>query len=346
VPSLHLKRVVPGLVALSVLLLGIYHLKSNRLPESYSAVNLVMGTYVRVIVEADEQEGDSACRKVFDEFKRIENLMSPQVPTSLVSRLNSGEIRQADDPDLARVMRAGIEVAELSHGAFDPTVGGLVGLWDGESSRPRVPPADSIALARQLVSIGSIKVDSTRVTFEKPGLVIDLGGIAKGYAINRGLELLKKLGIRNALIDAGGDIGILGERPGGGAWRVGIQHPRKSEKIIGILKMTRGAVATSGDYQRYFVANGRRYHHIIDPKTGWPARPAVSVTVLAPEAETADALATAAFVMKPDKGLQFLEDLPRVEGVIIYNKSDPGEEEKLDYLITSGLRDKVQINLD
>lgn len=344
--SLHLKRVVPGLTALVLLLaLGLFRLKSNRPPESYSAVNLVMDTYVRVIVAADNRRGAAACQKVFAEFKRIEQLMSSQIPTSLVYRLNSGALRQADDPDLAHVLKTGIEVAKLSGGAFDPTVGALVKLWDVESPEPRVPPVDSIAMALKLVDIGAVKVESTRVSFHKRGIAVDLGGIAKGYAINRGLQLLEGLGIKNALIDAGGDIGIIGERPGGGDWRVGIQHPRNPEKIIGILKMSGGAVATSGDYQRYFMSRGHRYHHIINPKTGWPATPAVSVTVVAPGAETADALATAAFVMNPKQGLDFLEDLPRVEGVIIYNAGTE-QREKLDYLLTSGLRDKLRIDLD
>jgi len=164
---------------------------------------------------------------------------------------------------------------------------------------------------------------------------LDLGGIAKGFIVDRALSLLEGKDVQAAFLNAGGDIKVLGTKPDGSKWRVGIRDPHKKNEVKAVLLLDKGAVATSGDYERFFEQNGVRYHHIIDPKTGYPARGLSSVTVVAPNCLTADALSTAIFVLGLSEGLALLEKLPEVEGVFIT------EEGELFY--SSGLEGKLEM---
>ncbi|MFQ5835694.1 MAG: FAD:protein FMN transferase, partial [bacterium] len=161
-------------------------------------------------------------------------------------------------------------------------------------------------------------LEGDRAGFQKKGMQIDLGGIAKGYAVDRAIESLRKNGIRRALVNAGGDLYALGSGPGKEKWQVGIQDPREEDKLLGIIKVKDVGVATSGDYRRYFTIEGRRFSHIVNPKTGQTVQDVpMSVTVIAPDATTADALATGVFVLGPQKGIELIESLPQVEGMIV-----------------------------
>ena len=155
------------------------------------------------------------------------------------------------------------------------------------------------------------------VGFMVNGMGLDLGAIAKGWAVDRAMEKMMARGIRNAIIDAGGDLRVIGARPGKDFWRIGVQHPRDPGALLMTFELKDTAIVTSGDYERFFMADGVRYHHILDPATGQPARGCQSVTVLAPTAAEADACATAAFVLGPSKGLAFLRSRPGVRGVIV-----------------------------
>ena len=151
-------------------------------------------------------------------------------------------------------------------------------------------------------------------------MAIDLGGIAKGYAVDRALRVLKAAGVSSSLVDAGGDIGLLGSKPNGAPWRIGVQHPRDMREMIAVIEIDSGSVATSGDYERFFEHEGRHYHHILDPRSGYPARGLVSVTIIAPTCGLADALSTAVFVLGPEAGMQLLRRLPQAEGLLIAEK--------------------------
>ena len=164
---------------------------------------------------------------------------------------------------------------------------------------------------------------------------LDLGGIAKGYIVDRGLALLAQAGVENAFLNAGGDIAILGTKPDGTPWRVGIRHPRGADHYIAVLSMTGGAVVTSGDYERTFEAGGQRYHHILDPSTGYPAGDLTSVTITAPTATEADALSTAVFVLGPERGLALVESLPGVEAVLVTRD--------LEIMVSTGLVGKIEL---
>jgi thiamine biosynthesis lipoprotein len=176
-----------------------------------------------------------------------------------------------------------------------------------------------------LVDYKQLVVEDSLATFLTRGGSIDLGSIAKGYAVDRCVALLESLGAAAGLVDAGGDLRTFGQKPGGEPWRVGLKDPRVPDSVVTVFELTDGAVATSGDYERYFTIDNVRYHHILDPKTGFPATGSCSVTVISREACDADAIATAAFVMGPEAGMRLIESLPDVEGLII-RCTDSSEE--------------------
>jgi thiamine biosynthesis lipoprotein len=174
------------------------------------------------------------------------------------------------------------------------------------------------------------------VYLPKSGTEIDLGGIAKGYVVDRAVDVLRQSGITSASVDAGGDIRLIGGKPGGRPWRVGVRHPRERDRIIAVLELLDSAVVTSGDYERYFMLGGTRYHHLLDPDTGLPAAGLASVTVVAADATTADALSTTVFVMGRERGLALIESLPGVEAILV--------TAELDVILSSGLVGKVTVS--
>lgn len=205
------------------------------------------------------------------------------------------------------VLSAAAAFGKLSDGAFDISVQPLVDAWGFyHVKRAHVPPLDLIEAARQRVGLSawSLNTNARSVTL-KSGTRFDLGGIAKGYAVDRAIALLRTRNVPAALVNLGGNIAVLGHAPGGRPWVVGIEHPRQP-KLMGQIKLWSGAVATSGDYDRYFEVQGQRYNHIIDPRTGWPVKGMYALTVIAPSATAADALSTAAFVLGPQQGLSLI----------------------------------------
>jgi FAD:protein FMN transferase len=260
---------------------------------------LVMGTYLEVT--SDDPRAGAIVR---DEFRRVEKLMSAYDPESDVGRLNRNgraEVR----PDPLQVMAAAQEVWRQSHGAFDVTVGPLLDLWGFTDKQFREPSAAQVASAKRLVGMDKIIVHPQESVIELtvPGMRIDLGGIAKGYALDTSVRLLSQAGIRNCLINAGGQVYALGykhRRP----WVIALRHPRDPKRAYPAQQLMPGnSFSTSGDYEQYFTAQGRRFSHILDPRTGSPAQAGImSVTVSSPSAMYADALSTAIFVLGEKEG--------------------------------------------
>ena len=295
-----------------------------------SRTALVMGTLVEIKAFDDEKDKlDSAISAAFAEMTRLENLLSRHNPRSEISQLSTAAGSFTVSQETAELLQLGQSIARRSDGAFDLTLGALKKLWAIESDSPQIPTAAQLQSA--LIGIGpdALTLEGLQVQKQQPGLQVDLGGIAKGYAVDRAVDVLRQAGIQSAAVNAGGDIALLGDRQGQ-PWRIGIQHPRKNGEVLVTLPLSDCAVVTSGDYERFFERDGSRYHHIFDPRTGRPARLTQSVTVVAKDAASADALATAAFVLGPQAGLQLLEDLPDVEGLLV------GADGRL--FQTSGLR--------
>lgn len=278
---------------------------------------LLMGTTVTIEAAGlDRSSLDAALADAFAEIGSIEALMSPHQPASDVARLSAapGEVRVA--PATAEVLTCGLEVARRSGGAFDPALGRLKAAWGIEGEEPRVPAAGEIVAALRGIGPDALTLAGTLVRKREPQLAVDLGAIAKGYAVDRAIAVLQTAGVTGGAVNAGGDIRVFGSRQGR-PWRIGIQHPRQPGAVLTTLEATDRAVVTSGDYERFFEKDGRRYHHIFDPRTGYPAERCQSVTVLAPTAMLADALATALFVLGPEEGLLLLRDYPGVDALIV-----------------------------
>ncbi|HLG31007.1 MAG TPA: FAD:protein FMN transferase, partial [Candidatus Brocadiales bacterium] len=207
-------------------------------------------------------------------------------------------------------------------GAFDITCGPLCKLWKEVGKSGILPTNEALEKILSAVGYEKINLDAEKqaLSFQQAGMELDVGGIAKGYAVDEAIKVLKGHGIESALVEAGGDLYTMGTKPGGELWRIGIQdlnHPDNAETFLGKLKIKDCAVATSGDYQRFVVINGKKYSHIVNPLTGWPVENVPSVTVIANDALTADALATALSVMGAKEGIELAQSIPGVEALII-----------------------------
>ncbi|HUS58538.1 MAG TPA: FAD:protein FMN transferase [Planctomycetota bacterium] len=315
----------PCLLPLVMILAGCAHepQEVSDKPGRYESTREMMGTYVTIVLWAD---GDAHARRAgdaaFEQIARIERSMSDYDADSELSKIN----REAFERDvqvsdaMLDVLKMSLEYAELSNGAFDVTIRPLKVLWKQAGEKNALPDAAAIAAARESVGSGKIGLDARAKTvrFLKPSMQLDLGGIAKGYAVDQAIAELRRQGIAAALVNAGGDIATMGAPPEAEYWKVGIQHPGKRDEMLPeVLKLSDAAVATSGDYERFVQVAGKRYSHIVDPVTGWPVGHVSSVTVIAPSATQADALATALSVLGPRKGIELAGRLPNIEAMFI-----------------------------
>ncbi len=283
---------------------------------------IMMDTVVSIrIYQGDkDKQVEEIIEAGFAEIERLEALLSVWIPGSEVTAINdaAGNRSVPVSPETWQVVAAAQQMSHLTEGAFDISIGAVTRLWDFASVEIDVPEPSVIQRNLRLVGPQQVLLDSakTRVGLRERGAAIDLGGVAKGYAVDRAIAILKEAGVKEALVDAGGDIGLLGRKSDGNSWKIGLRHPRAAGEIIEVLDVDSGAVATSGDYERCVIRDGTRYHHILDPKTGMPARGIASVTVLAKTALEADILSTAVFVLGPQKGITLIEQLGEVEGII------------------------------
>ncbi len=310
----HSSFLLCGALAVLALLAGCRHP-----PAAHTYTSIQMDTVVEVTVNGGaERRARTLAQEVFALFDRVEKEMSRFRDDSTVSAIDRNAPRWTPiSPDLATVLREAVGIAARSKGAFDPTIGAVSELWGFGAGGGHIPEPKALAGALATVSYHRLAVEQKRARLIYPGTRLDLGGIAKGYAVDRAAELLAKAGVKGAIVNAGGDIRVLGERPGGGPWHIGIQHPRKPEALLTKLDITDMAVVTSGDYERYFMKGGIRYHHILDPATGEPARGCQSVTVVTKSAMAGDALATACFVLGPERGMALLKQAGVAQAIIV-----------------------------
>ena len=295
-------------VLLSVVLIQKYRLKPLKQTE------MIMGTLIEItIIPANEK----AIREAFEALNKVDGLMSTYKKDNEICILNREGKAQVSEETL-EVVEAAIKFSNLTDGAFDITVRPLLDLWKKAKKEEKVPTEEEIEKAIFLVGWDKIFIEGNQIRLEKKGMQIDLGGIAKGYAVDKAIEALKRNGIKRALVNAGGDLYALGKAPQQGGWSIGIQDPRDEDKIIDIIKVEDKAVATSGDYRRYFTLEGKRFSHIVNPKTGLTVQDVpMSVTIVGPDGTTTDALSTGVFVLGPEEGMKLIESLPEVEGMII-----------------------------
>lgn len=298
----------------------------------------LMGTLFDITVShPDAKKAKKAIEKAFDEIQRIEYFTSQYLSKSEVTKINQhagGNAYPVSD-ELYTLLRKSIQYSQLTKGTFDITIGAVKDLWNFENGKGTVPSSETLIRLLPLVDFKNILLEKNyHVRLKKNGMKLDLGAIAKGYAVDRGLEILKKNQINNAIVNGGGDLKCIGQRSPGSPWKIGVRHPRKTSAIISSLEGNNIAMATSGDYQKYFIKDGIRYHHLLDPATGMPAQGLQSVTIITKEAIFADAMTTAVFVMGANQGLKFIEAQKQLEGIII--TADGGE------IISSGLKGAIE----
>jgi thiamine biosynthesis lipoprotein len=258
--------------------------------------------------------------KVGQDLSKIFNRFDDKSEIHRINRL-AGVSAVKIRPEVLGVISRTNQISSNVGGLFDITIGPLIDLWSPKDlENPKVPSADVIARKKTLVNFKKVEVDLEKETvgLKDKHMYLDLGGVAKGYLIDRVRGMLLKHKTSSALINGQSSMAVIGKNKEGDNWRVGIQHPRKSEEIIGIITLKPAqALSTSGDYQKYFELNGKRYHHIINPRSGYPASGCQSVTIVGDSAERCDILSTAVFIMGPKKGMEFIESQKSIEGVIV-----------------------------
>lgn len=279
----------------------------------------IMGTRIHAEVWAEDAErGRQAVADVMAEMERINQLMSPYIESSELARINARAAEQAvpTSRELMNLLARSEQLAKRTDGAFDITYASIGHRYDYRAGER--PSADEIDAALPAINYRNVLLDweTMSVRFTRPGVSIDLGGIAKGHAVDRAISILRARGFEHASVSAGGDSRILGDRRGK-PWVVGVRDPDNEDEMKAVLPLSDVAVSTSGDYERYFDDNGVRYHHILDPGTGDSARGVRSVTILGPDATTTDGLSTSVFVLGLEKGLSLINALPGVDAIIV-----------------------------
>jgi thiamine biosynthesis lipoprotein len=297
-------------------------------------------THVRITVHAAAVPEDSvqaAIDRAIQSMRALEGLTSSHVDTSEIAKLNAhaGKAAVAVKPETYGLLQKSVDLSRETDGAFDFTLGGLKALWGFDAENPRVP--DPGAIRGLLAFTGSAQLvlrNGTAFVINRKTR-LDLGGFGEGLLIDRGVRVLQDAGIQAGLVEASGELRAFGKKPGRRrTWRIGVRHPRDPEGgLIGVIQIAEGGVSTSGDYERFFIDHGKRYCHILDPKTGAPASRCISVTIVAPDAWTADAYDTAVFVLGPEKGMALIERTPGMEGIIMTERDG-----RIQQLVSKGLK--------
>ncbi|GAB4406013.1 MAG: FAD:protein FMN transferase [Thermodesulfovibrionales bacterium] len=302
-----------------------------------------MDTLVTVNVVSDSADrAEKAMDNAFDEIAKLDsmlNFFSDKSELSMINK-NAGISEVRVSQETIEVIEKAVYVSEKTGGAFDATIGPEISLWDFPN---KIKPDDKTIRERlSLVNYKLIHINKEKSTvyLGRKGMLLDLGGIAKGYAADRAVEELKKHGIKSGLVSVAGDIKAFGLKPDGKAWKIGIRNPRATgndNEIMATIELRDMAVSTSGDYERYFIMDGKRYHHILDPKTGYPALGCQSVTVIAKDGVYTDSFSTGVFVLGPERGMAALKEMG-FEGLIVDSNGS--------IQTTSGLKDRIEFKKD
>ena len=306
-------------VTLAAVVVAISIVSRPSLAEWLGDSRAMMGTEISVhLWHESAEDGLAAVEDAFDEVTRIEELMSTYIESSEISEINraAAEAPVAADDELIQLILRSLDISMLTRGAFDITYDS-VGQYYDFRERQR-PDAETIEQELKRIDYRLVEVDrlAGTVKFLAAGVRINLGGIAKGYAVERAVSLLRSRGIQHGIVTAGGDSRLLGDRRGQ-PFMVGIRDPRKDDEVALTIPLEDEAISTSGDYERYFEEDGQRYHHIIEPATGLPASGVHSATIIGPDAVLTDALSTSVFVLGVDQGLTLISTLPDYEGIVI-----------------------------
>lgn len=309
-------------------------------PRLVERSRVAMGSQLKLAAwTADETKTVDTFEHVFREFDRLENLLSVWRDDSDVVRINknAGVSPVPVSHDTIAVLREAAEASALTRGKFDITFGALSDIWRFDHDQDNVVPDRQLIETRlPRIDYRAVQIDGTAKTafITRPNTRVHLGGIGKGYAIDRAIALMAERGLTDFLIQSGGDLYVRGTN-NGTPWKLGIADPRGAHEPFATLQITNGTFSTSGDYERFFIKDGVRYHHLIDPDFGEPATGCRSVTIVTDRAVLADALSTGVFILGPDEGMKLIEQLPDVEGVIVTRENE--------VLVSSGLRGRIEL---
>lgn len=306
----------------------------------YSRDFFAMDTFITCQVLARDQalaeEALNRIEEAFLEIDRLTNRFKSESDVFAVNQ-NAGIAPVNVNPDVFSIVATSIKWSDTTEGAFNILIGSTMDLWGFGSDNPKVPTEKDLAESLTKTDYHRIVLDSEKSTIflSEKGMVMDLGGVAKGYATDKAVGALKELGIKKALINAGGNVYAMGTRADGTPWRVGVQDPKDPQGIVALLEATDVALVSSGDYQRYFEVDGIRYHHILDPATGYPSRASVGTTVIMKSATVADILSTALFVKGSSEGIRLAESLAEVDAamILIQEGGIYGTKSLNDYLV-------------
>ncbi len=307
-------------------------------PVTVKRVQMHMGTLITITAVAqDESVAQDAVAAGFKEVRRLEALLSTWIPDSELSRVNraAGQEAVRVSADSLTVVKRSLAIAAMTNGGFNIAVGPAVEAWS-VMDRQRIPDDEELRSLHPLTDWAAVRVDdrSSTVFLPRAGMRIDVGGIGKGYAADRVVEVMRRAGAAAGVVALSGDIKAFGELPGGSGFPVGIRHPRQEDRVLTVIHLKDEAISTAGDYERFFERDGVRYHHILDPVTLKPARGCQSVTVIAREGTMADGLDTGIFVLGPERGMALVEKLPGVEAIVV--------DQEGRVLISSGLQGRLQ----
>lgn len=322
-----------------IVLAGCLHAGTASSPVVLKRAQMQMGTIVQITAVAPtEAAAQQAVTAGFQEIRRLEGLLSTWIPTSELSRVNEAAGREPVKvgPETMLILKRSIEMAGLTEGGFNIAIGPAVDVWK-VTEETRIPDEAELARLKPLIDLSQVRLDERTGTahLAKPGMRVDVGGIGKGFAADRAVVVMQATGAMAGVVALSGDIKTFGKMPDGSPFLFGIQHPRKEGAILARVELQDEAISTAGDYERFFIRDGVRYHHILDPATLQPARGCQSVTIIAREGMVADGLDTGIFVMGPDRGMELVERLPGVEAVIVDSHGE--------VRVSSGLKDRLQI---
>ncbi len=289
--------------------------------EWFKADRAIMGTAIHVeLWHTNKISAEKIIQHVFSEMRRIDSLMSPFKKNSELSLINDSAAKQPVkiSSELFNLIQKSLNISKLSNGAFDITFSSVGQFYDYRKKRQ--PTKKELSANLKKINYKNIRLNHKNKTifFTQTGTRIDLGGIAKGHAVDNSIKILQQHGITQAMVSAGGDTRIIGDK-GGRPWYVGIRHPRDKNKSAVILPLSQTAISTSGDYERYFIKDNIRHHHIIKPSTGDSARELRSVSILGSDSTTVDALSTTVFILGLNKGMKLISSLPNTEAIVIDN---------------------------
>jgi thiamine biosynthesis lipoprotein len=308
----------------------------SRTPDPVSDSRFLMGTLVEIRIFGSQRVLNAA----FEYLQQLDEKMSRTLASSEVYQINrqAGHDWVPVSSDTFQVVEAALHYAELTNGVFDPTIAPLVDLWGIGTNRAQIPESQALKAAKALIDYRAVELNSkdSRVKLSNPGMGLDLGGIAKGYAADTVAEFLRNKGIQSGFLSLGGNIYVIGRKPDGSPWRIGIQNPFAPRgNHTAVLEVEDTSIVTSGPYERYFIQDNQRYHHILDPITGFPVENGLaSVTIVSQCSMTADALSTGVFLLGLDRGLALLEELDGIEGLLITDDRQ--------VYVTSGLRPQLK----